>query len=101
MAISMMTVRVGKRGLVTLPKALRDAYNIEPGDALTLLDLGGVFVLSPRLSEVDALAEPIAAGLQVRGETLESMLQALRGEREKERGLPDPFARRRAHSSGE
>jgi hypothetical protein len=33
--------------------------------------------------EVDALAEPIAADLQVQGETLESMLQALREEREK------------------
>jgi AbrB family looped-hinge helix DNA binding protein len=94
--MSTMTVRVAKRGLLTLPKALRDAYNIEPGDALTLLDLGGVFVLSPRLSEIDALAEPIAADLQARGETLESMLQALR----EERGLPAPFARRRAHSSG-
>ena len=81
--MSTMTVRVARRGLLTLPKALRDAYNIEPGDALTLLDLGGVFVLSPRLSEVDALAEPIATDLQARGETLESMLQALRKEREK------------------
>jgi AbrB family looped-hinge helix DNA binding protein len=81
--MSTMTVRVAKRGLLTLPKALRDAYNIEPGDPLALLDLGGVFVLSPRLSEVDALAEPIAADLQAQGETLESMLQALRKEREK------------------
>ena len=81
--MSTMTVRVAKRGLLTLPKALRDAYNIEPGDALTLLDLSGVFVLSPGLSEVDALAEPIAADLQAWGETLESMLQALREEREK------------------
>jgi bifunctional DNA-binding transcriptional regulator/antitoxin component of YhaV-PrlF toxin-antitoxin module len=81
--MSIMTVQVAKRGLLTLPKALRDAYNIEPGDALTLLDLGGVFVLSPRLSEVDALADIIATDLQARGETLESMLQALREEREK------------------
>jgi hypothetical protein len=33
--------------------------------------------------EVDALAKPIAADLQARGETLESMFQALREEREK------------------
>ncbi len=78
-----MTVQVAKRGLLTLPKALRDAYNIEPGDALTLLDLGGVFVLAPRLSEINALADTIAADLQARGETLESMLQVLREERDK------------------
>jgi bifunctional DNA-binding transcriptional regulator/antitoxin component of YhaV-PrlF toxin-antitoxin module len=78
-----MTVQVAKRGLLTLPKALRDAYDIAPGDALTLLDLGGVFVLSPRLSEIDALADTIANDLQARGETLETMLQALREERNK------------------
>jgi bifunctional DNA-binding transcriptional regulator/antitoxin component of YhaV-PrlF toxin-antitoxin module len=78
-----MTVQVAKRGLLTLPKVLRDAYDIEPGDALTLLDLGGVFVLSPRLSEIDALADTIAADLQARGETLETMLQTLREERDK------------------
>jgi bifunctional DNA-binding transcriptional regulator/antitoxin component of YhaV-PrlF toxin-antitoxin module len=81
--MSTMTVQVAKRGLLTLPKALRDAYNIEPGDAFTLLDLGGVFVLSPRPSEVDELADSIAADLQARGETLQSMLQALREERAK------------------
>lgn len=81
--MSTMTVQVAKRGLLTLPKALRDAYNIEPGDAFTLLDLGGVFVLSPRPSEVDALADSIAADLQAQGETLQSMLQALREERAK------------------
>jgi bifunctional DNA-binding transcriptional regulator/antitoxin component of YhaV-PrlF toxin-antitoxin module len=83
MKMSTMTVQVAKRGLLTLPKALRDAYNIEPGDAFTLLDLGGVFVLSPRPSEVDALADSIAADLQAQGETLQSMLQALREERAK------------------
>jgi bifunctional DNA-binding transcriptional regulator/antitoxin component of YhaV-PrlF toxin-antitoxin module len=81
--MSTMTVQVVKRGLLTLPKALRDAYDIAPGDALTLLDLGGVFVLSPRPSEVDALADSIAADLQAQGETLQSMLQALREERAK------------------
>jgi bifunctional DNA-binding transcriptional regulator/antitoxin component of YhaV-PrlF toxin-antitoxin module len=77
------TVQIAKRGLLTLPKALREAYNIRSGDAFTLLDLGGVFVLSPRRSEIDALADTIAADLQAQGETLESMLQALREEREK------------------
>jgi bifunctional DNA-binding transcriptional regulator/antitoxin component of YhaV-PrlF toxin-antitoxin module len=67
--------------LITLPKALRDAYGIRRGDTLTLLDLGGVFVLSPRRSEVDVLADRLSAGWQGKGEALESMLQALREER--------------------
>jgi AbrB family looped-hinge helix DNA binding protein len=74
-------VQVVQRGLITLPKALRDTYGIRPGDTLTLLDLGGIFVLSPRRSEVDTLADRLGAEWQGKGETLESMLQVLREER--------------------
>ena len=78
-----MIVQVAERGLLTLPETVREAYNIQPGDTLTLLDLGGVFVLSSHPSEIDALADPIAAGLRARGDTLASLLHALREEREK------------------
>lgn len=72
------TLQVAQRGLVTLPKEVRRAYNIQPGQQMTLLDLDGVFVLSQRPSQVDALADRIADELAGRGETLESMLQTLR-----------------------
>ncbi len=75
-------IRVAQRGVVTLPISLREAYGLEAGDLLTLLDLGGVFVLSPRRSEIDALADRITKRLEAKGETLESMLQVLREERE-------------------
>lgn len=78
-----MTVQVSQRGLVTLPKPLREAYRIREGDLLTLLDLGGVFVLSPRRSEVDRLADRLRDSLVEEGESLEGMLQALREARER------------------
>ncbi len=78
-----MTVRLSQRGVVTLPKALREAYNLHPGDTFTLIDLNGVFVLSPRRSEIDSLADRLTQSLLERGETLESMLQTLREERER------------------
>jgi bifunctional DNA-binding transcriptional regulator/antitoxin component of YhaV-PrlF toxin-antitoxin module len=74
---------MSQRGVFTLPKALRDAYNLNPGDVFTLIDLGGVFVLSPRRSEVDRLADKIGRELRAQGETLESMLAALRKSRER------------------
>ena len=77
------TVRMAQRGVVTLPKSLRESYNLRPGDDFTLLDLGGVFVLSPRRSEVDSLANRLTQALTEKGETLETMLQALREERER------------------
>jgi len=81
--MSTTAVQVAQRGLITLPKALRKAYGIEPGDTLTLLDLGGVFVLAPARSEVEALADQLAREWSGRGETLETMLRALREDREK------------------
>ena len=78
-----LTVKMAQRGVVTLPKVLRENYDLRPGDTFTLLDLGGVFVLSPRRSEIDALADRLTDALTERGETLESMLQALREERER------------------
>lgn len=71
-------LQVAQRGVITLPQAVRRAYSIEPGQELTLIDLDGVFLLSPVPSEVDALADKIAGELTDRGETLESMLAALR-----------------------
>jgi bifunctional DNA-binding transcriptional regulator/antitoxin component of YhaV-PrlF toxin-antitoxin module len=78
----LMTLQIAQRGLITLPKALREIYNLKTGDELTLLDLGGVFVLSPRPTQIDTLAEQIAQTLAARGETLESMLHSLREARE-------------------
>lgn len=77
-----ITLQLAQRGEVTLPKSVRDRYDLKPGDFLTLLDLDGVLVLSPRNSEVDLLADRIAQCLAETGETLESMLRALREERE-------------------
>jgi bifunctional DNA-binding transcriptional regulator/antitoxin component of YhaV-PrlF toxin-antitoxin module len=70
-----MTIQMDQRGVLTLPKALRDSYNLQPGDSFTLLDWGGVFVLSPRRSEIDSLAGHLTQALAERGETLETMLQ--------------------------
>ena len=78
-----VTVQMTQRGVIILPKALRERYKLRPGDRFTLLDLGGIFVLTPRRSEIDALADCITQDLTERGETLETMLQILREERER------------------
>ena len=73
-----ITVQLAQRGQMTIPKSLRERYNLQTGDTLTLLDLDGVFVLSPRQAQVDQLADQIGTKLIDQGETLESMLDALR-----------------------
>ena len=78
-----ITLQMAQRGVITIPKEVRDEYNLQAGDTLTLLDLGGVFVLSPRRSEIDALADRVAQQSAHDGETLQSMLSALREERDR------------------
>jgi AbrB family looped-hinge helix DNA binding protein len=72
-------VQVVRRGIITLPKELRDHNSIEEGDMLTLIDLGdGVVVISPQRSRVDEIADKLAREWQDSGESLESMLSTLR-----------------------
>ena len=72
-------VQVVRRGIITLPKELRDLNHIEEGDMLTLIDLGeGVVVMSPQRSRVDEIANKLAKEWQDSGESLESMLTTLR-----------------------
>jgi bifunctional DNA-binding transcriptional regulator/antitoxin component of YhaV-PrlF toxin-antitoxin module len=78
-----ITLQLAQRGVITIPKSLRESYGMQPGDIFTLLDLGGVFVLNPRRSEIDAIAEKMATQWAEDGETLETMLQALREERDR------------------
>lgn len=78
-----LTAQISQRGVLTLPKSLRESYKLKSGDVVTVIDLGGAFVISPRRSEVDRMADEIGSALAERGESLESMLTALREEREK------------------
>ena len=72
-------IQVVRRGLITLPKELRDQSHINEGDTLTLIDLGdGVVVMSPHRSRVDGIADKLAKEWRDSGETLESMLTTLR-----------------------
>ena len=72
-------VQVVRRGLITLPKELREQNRIDEGDTLTLIDLGeGVFVMSPRRSRVDEITNKLAREWRESGETLELMLKSLR-----------------------
>ena len=72
-------VQVVRRGIITLPKELREHNRIEEGDMLTLIDLGdGVVVMSPKRSRVDEIANKLAKEWQTSGQSLDSMLSTLR-----------------------
>lgn len=81
MAEGTVHLLLGQRGTVTLPAELRERYRLEPGEVLTLLDLGGVFVLAPKVSVVAKLAREIETMSQEAGLSLEDLLEGLSEER--------------------
>ena len=72
-------VQVGRRGVITFPKELRDQNNIADGEILNLIELSDdVYVISRRRSQIDEIANKLAQEWQDLGESLESMLTTLR-----------------------
>ncbi|HHS96335.1 MAG TPA: AbrB/MazE/SpoVT family DNA-binding domain-containing protein [Chloroflexi bacterium] len=77
------TVRVRQRGVLTLPASLREKYGIRPGDTFRLVDLDGIFVLTPMVPMVPELAREIERMRQEAGLTLEELLEGLREQRKR------------------
>lgn len=75
------TVQVRQRGTLTLPATLRDKYGIKPGDTFRLVDLDGVFVLTPMVPMVPELAREIDRFRQEAGISVEELLTVLREQR--------------------
>ncbi|HID65283.1 MAG TPA: AbrB/MazE/SpoVT family DNA-binding domain-containing protein [Anaerolineae bacterium] len=77
------TIQVRKRGTLTLPAAVRERYNIKPGDTFRLLDLDGIFVLTPMVPMVPELAREIERARLEAGLSVGEMLKGLREQRER------------------
>jgi AbrB family looped-hinge helix DNA binding protein len=77
------TIQIRSKGTITIPTEIRKKYNLEEGEVLNVVELGnGAFLLTPRRSRVDELADKMRTDLESRGESLESMLTTLREVRE-------------------
>ena len=74
----MTTVQIRRKGTITIPAKLCKEYKFEEGQILTVIDLGeGTILLTPKVSQVDKLANQIAEKFKDEGITLEDLLQAL------------------------
>ena len=77
------TIQVRKRGVVTIPSELRERYGIQEGDTYQLVDMDGIFVLTPMMPMVPELAREIERYRREAGVSTEDLLQGLREERER------------------
>lgn len=76
-------VHVRQRGTLTLPARWRERYAIEDGDALTLVDLDGVIVITPRQDVVGKLSREIERLRDDAGIPLEDLIAGVREERQR------------------
>ena len=77
------TVQIRQRGTLTLPAELREKYGIQPGDTFRLVDLDGIFVLTPMVTMVPELAREIERARLETGLGIEELLSGLREQRER------------------
>ena len=77
------TIQVRDRGVLTLPAEIREKYGIQSGDTFRLLDLDGIFVLTPMVPMVPELAREIERARREAGLTTEDLLRTLREQRER------------------
>jgi AbrB family looped-hinge helix DNA binding protein len=78
-----VTLQVRERGVLTLPAELREKYGIRPGDTFRLVDLDGIFVLTPMVPMAPELARYIERARLEAGLSTEELLRALREQRER------------------
>ena len=80
---STTTIQIRSKGSITLPIELRRKYQLNEGDAITLIDMGdGSFLLTPITTLVDRFGDRVAQAMEKEGVSLEEMLDALDEERE-------------------
>ncbi len=77
------TIQVRQRGTLTLPAEIRQKYGIEAGDSFRVIDLDGMFILTPMVPMVPELAREIEKVRQEAGLDTAELIQALREERAK------------------
>ncbi|MBC8509555.1 MAG: AbrB/MazE/SpoVT family DNA-binding domain-containing protein [Chloroflexi bacterium] len=77
------TLQVRKRGVLTLPSELRERYAIHEGDTFRLVDMDGIFVLTPMVPMVPELAREIERARLEAGVSLEELLRGLREQRQR------------------
>ena len=76
------TLQIRQRGTVTLPADLRSKYGIREGDTFRLVDLDGIFVLTPMVPMVPELAREIERLRLDAGISTDELIANLREQRE-------------------
>jgi bifunctional DNA-binding transcriptional regulator/antitoxin component of YhaV-PrlF toxin-antitoxin module len=79
-------IQLRGKGSLTLPARFRERYRMREGDPITLVDLDGVLLLSPRVGIVARLAGEIERLREEAGLSLDDLQAGLKNERRRSAG---------------
>lgn len=77
------SIQIRQRGVLTLPNELREKYDIKEGDTYRLVDLDGIFILTPMVALVPELAAEIERLRLEAGISSEELISTLREQRQR------------------
>ncbi len=73
------TMRIGERGQVTIPKALRDKFGLEPRDEVTFVQSRGELILRKKRATVDSGIRKWVGRLGRMPESVDEFIDDVRG----------------------
>jgi AbrB family looped-hinge helix DNA binding protein len=79
-----MTYRIGPKGQVVIPKALRDRHGIQPGDLVEVDDADGEITVRRAMSKAEIANELLGSLPRTGGDPLEELLEEKRRDRERD-----------------
>jgi AbrB family looped-hinge helix DNA binding protein len=70
------------RGQLTIPKKIREMSDLEEGQVVSIIPVGGSLIITPKRMELEEARRQIKKILKASGASLEDLLSGLREERE-------------------
>lgn len=79
--IKPQVIKVGPKGVITIPDENRRAMDLEPGKYITAIQVGRSLVLSPEINEFLAIAEQFQRELVATGGSVDTLSEGLAASR--------------------
>ena len=87
MEMNTYPLKIRQRGQLTIPQAVREQWDAQTGDVMTLVQFDEFAVLAPRVLKTPALARQFSQMMDEEGISLADLLAGLQEERENSRRM--------------
>jgi len=81
-ALKSFTTSIKSQGLLTIPKQVRNAWQLDKGQVVTIIPVGDSIIITPKRLELDDARREIKKILKSTGHSLEELIEGLKAERE-------------------